>query len=412
MILKYGKKELNLKKLNFWEKTKKIVQRKPRNFSTKGWDWILPGFNTIQQGIIEDILESENPYVKIWVAHICVDLIAKNIAAIPVSLQNKVGKTIENDPIHQMLFTKPNELQSGNDLVYGAVTYFYVNGNSYIYCSGAPFKILEIWLLNSDHIQPKKGGANEPLIKKYENMKGRDYEPEEICHIKTFNPDSMIVGMSKFKSLQKELQAFSYMNDFQRDSFKNGILPQMHYHSKADIMPDEVYQELRKKISKQLQERFIITYGDMDADPLSFNPNDMGLIANSSHNAAAIATTLGVPAEMLGAIIDKKNVATYKESRKQFYNDTVLPGLFTFLKKFQMYFYPEGDMKLMPILDGIDALRMDFTELLQSWWLTPNQKLEQQGFPRSDNPAMDKIYIPSGFIPIDQLGIDEFPKKL
>jgi HK97 family phage portal protein len=401
--------------LKFWKKSEKEASKKIVDVLTKAaWDWALAGYNTVHRGIAEDILDSDNPYVKIWVAYKCIDLIASNIAAIPISLRDKADKIIKEDRAHNLLFVKPNNYQSANDLMYGAVTYFHTNGNSYIMNTGTPERPLELWLLNSSKIEPISGGKDEPLIKKYKNLQGRDYEPEEICHTKTFNPDSMIKGMPVLKPLEKEIAGFGHMADFQVDSFKNGILPKLHFHSKSDIMPDEVYQGLSRKIEQQLLKQFIVTYGDLDADTLSFTPNDMNLIGNYSQNAAAIATTLGVPAEMLGAIIEKKNVATYKESRKQFYEDKLLPTTQIFLDKFNMYFYPDGSRKLTPELDQIKALKRDFSEIKESWWLTPNQKLEQMGLPRSEDPAMDIVYIPSGFVPLDQLSgeKEEFPKKL
>ena len=38
------------------------------------------------------------------------------------------------------------------------------------------------------------------------------------------------------------------------------------------------------------------------------------------------------------------------------------------------------------------------------WWVSPNEKREIQKFDKSDDPNMDKIYIPSGHQLLDDIG--------
>lgn len=370
-------------------------------------------FTPVQQALLKEILAADDPYSKIWVAHICIDLIAKSAAAVPVNLMAG-KKKIENDPVYNLLFNYPNKWISANELMYGLVAYFYTNGNSYLYALGAPTKVLEIWPLNSNKVTPEPGDKNDGLlIRNYKVRDDRDYLPAEICHIKAWNPSNPIKGLSKFSALSKEIEAFTNMKEYQSQLYKGGRWPMTHFDSPGQ-MTSEQAEEMKKKIREQQQnwDNFILTHSGFKAEAMSFSPQDMNLIASISNNASAIATTLGVPAEMLGGVITSKGLYTYKEARKQFYQDTLLPLLQIFLDKFNAFFYPKGDRQLVADLSKIDALKMDFNEIQAASCMTIDEKRIAMGLEPTGAPEAQRILIPSGYTFLDQLGVEEFPEEL
>ena len=72
------------------------------------------------------------------------------------------------------------------------------------------------------------------------------------------------------------------------------------------------------------------------------------------------------------------------------------------------FFFPKNDYYFFPDTTGIDALKRNNTELatalVGAWWFSANDKRRMMGESPIDDPAMDKIYIPAGVIPIEAMG--------
>jgi len=45
------------------------------------------------------------------------------------------------------------------------------------------------------------------------------------------------------------------------------------------------------------------------------------------------------------------------------------------------------------------------TSLEKAWWFTPNQKLQKMNEEISNDPLMNKVYIPSNLVPIDEISV-------
>jgi hypothetical protein len=41
----------------------------------------------------------------------------------------------------------------------------------------------------------------------------------------------------------------------------------------------------------------------------------------------------------------------------------------------------------------------------KAWWITPNQKLAQMGRELSKDALMDKVYIPTSYVPLDEVSV-------
>ena len=48
--------------------------------------------------------------------------------------------------------------------------------------------------------------------------------------------------------------------------------------------------------------------------------------------------------------------------------------------------------------------------LSQSWWITPNEKRAAMRYDTSDDSVMDEIFIPAGYLPIDELTMLQDPR--
>jgi hypothetical protein len=49
--------------------------------------------------------------------------------------------------------------------------------------------------------------------------------------------------------------------------------------------------------------------------------------------------------------------------------------------------------------------------LSQSWWISPNEKRAAMRYDTSNDPVMDEIFIPAGYLPIDELTMLQDPRN-
>jgi hypothetical protein len=62
------------------------------------------------------------------------------------------------------------------------------------------------------------------------------------------------------------------------------------------------------------------------------------------------------------------------------------------------------DLDVFPELQEDKKEQISYLE--RAWWLTPNQKLEEMGYGRSEDPNMDKVYVSIQVQPIDKVNVD------
>ena len=102
--------------------------------------------------------------------------------------------------------------------------------------------------------------------------------------------------------------------------------------------------------------------------------------------------------------------SNYKEARVALYQETVLPLLDYICDEFNSWLTPlygEG-IALGYDIDNIEALQENrdavYTRLKDAWWLSPNERRLQCGIETSEDPLLDKYYVPSNLVPIELSG--------
>lgn len=172
-------------------------------------------------------------YCKLSWISTAVTILAQSCAVVKFNVKKLQGEDetdIKNHDFERLL-NKPNPLQSRAEFLESWFSYRIVTGNGYIWLnrSSETAAPAEMWCIPSDIIQPVPDG--NMFIKGYLVTTGDGkqipLEPWEICHLKSFNPRSMFVGLSKIESI-----AMSAMTDlarterdFKTNKNENGRLP-------------------------------------------------------------------------------------------------------------------------------------------------------------------------------------------
>ena len=352
-------------------------------------------------------------FKKLWVVYKASVMIGDNVSSLPIIVKDKNGNKIDGDKINnkavQSFLYKPNPLDSNSELIKQFVMFLVNNGNGYINVVDGINP--DYWTLMSQHVTPIAGDTlvGEPIIKSYDykpNDRIIHYPPEQIIHVKDFNPCDRIKGMSRISAGASEVGFAERMSNFKNNLYDNQAKP-----SGVLTTTSNLTDEQKKRLKEQSKGQYggtgnagniMLLDNGLTWEQLSLSPADLDLIRSESMTESKLSTLMGVPPELLD-IADKKQYANYKEARKGFYIETVLPVGKQVWAALNRYFFPDGNMRFVIDRSEIDVLRPEAVDLNTAWWITPNQKRAAQGLDKSDDPAMDLYYIPSNFIDINLL---------
>ena len=374
--------------------------------------------------VMESGLRSTDVYDKVLIVNLCIRIIQMAVISLinTISLYDKNEEKVKDNLIEYLLFKKPNELDMPSELLAWYASDLKLTGDAYLKVISAtnienpklkPGAIVPLFARN---VKPIAGNlkANEPYIKEYKYRQGMTddiYKPEQIIHIKTYNPSSRIKGMSDLEAMSSEIQRVESIDRHQRNTLRKGLFPNLNIHT--DQNPNK---EQRQDMVASMKESFegpdgdklLFTWGGFKAKPLSLSPADLELLENEKFTGAMIANALGVPGLILSAAGGSKDYVTaYREAHKQLMLMTAIPLMNRFLEKVNSYFFPEDDLRFKISLRMIPELQVSVEELTRMWWVTPNQKRTLQGMEQIVDPNMDKIYVPGNYVSMDSLAFEE-----
>jgi HK97 family phage portal protein len=390
----------------------------------------IESFTPVQQELILELLGSTNAYVKNWVVNVCVRNISDLVASLPKRLLKKNGDEVDimSNPIAQQILHKPNEYQTAHEMWTRVACDVMLHGNAYLKVFGVnKSRPKGIYTLFGNRIEPRLGvaGLNDsddfvpgdrgygnegiPELYYHDTTSGRrdHHLKEDIIHVKEYSPTSMIKGDSWLKAGAKKLERMDSQEVYNKTIYDNGVFPTMNFSTDQELSAGQ-RNALRQEISKNLAGAlkaggYLLTDKGVTANTFSLSPKDLEVVENEKVTAGHVASMLNYPPELLGTIFVTKNVATYVESRKQLYQQAVLPLCTKLLQAINAYFFRLGDMGFSINRSNIATLQPSVADLAGAWWMTPNQKRAAQGLHIADDPAMDKYYIPAGYQLIDDI---------
>lgn len=157
--------------------------------------------------------------------------------------------------------------------------------------------------------------------------------------------------------------------------------------------------------------------GDISVQSLGITPVEMDLIAGEQWNFAMLCNLYHV-SDTLFNNHSASTESNVKEMRKDSYTSAIIPERQAHADMFNNRIVPaynKGGKKYFVDLDlsGIQELQPDMTSLASwlstSWWVTPNEKREMQDFGKLPDPNMDAVWMPSGLMKIEDMGIEVDP---
>jgi HK97 family phage portal protein len=390
----------------FWNKAAPKQEEKvaiPPQF----WNAYTPA----QRLILADVMGANDFYTKLWVVNAAIHRTAIMAAKIPFTLQKKSGEKVTDHVVLDLYGSNPNPRMSGNSLTQLAITYLMLNGNNYEYIIGTPQKPIEVWPLMAHRVTPeevKDGDIAKVQYKDESNpQKPETYRQEQIIQAMFVNPNSRIKGLGRLEAGKYLVNQSEMIAQYNSSILKKGGYPSMHFSTDQSLN-----EQQRKDIEKLLNQYTtgpqnagapLITGNGVKVVPLMLSPKDLDLLNNEKVTASMIATLLGVPVEILGAIGDTKTYNNMREAKEDFITNTVIPYLEIILTARARYHFPNGEYEFVIETNQIDVFKKGTTDLATQHWTTGNEKRIAQGYKPIDDPQMDEILYPSGSVTSEEL---------
>ncbi len=347
-----------------------------------------------------------------WV-YACVTEIARGIAGIPWRLYQGRGETARELDSHPLLdlLRRPNPEQGYGAWAEQLVSFLLIAGNSYVEAvgpdRGAP---RELYILRPDRMRVLPDAQNRVRGYRYEVSTARiDLDTEHCLHIRLFSPLDDWYGMSPLEAAARAIDQDNELARYEVRLLQNQAMPGMVLRSQ-DALDDRQYDRLKSQIQQLYQGtdnvgRPMILDGGLEAQPLSFSPQDMSMDKSMLWSAQRICAAFGVPGELVGLMS-----ATYqnrREARKALYTETILPLLDRIADDLNNWLAPQFGpaLTLAYDRDSIEALQEDrealFNQIKAASWLTVNEQRVMAGY--EERPEGDVILEPGTLVPLDAL---------
>jgi HK97 family phage portal protein len=350
------------------------------------------------------------------------------------NLLRKSAMELVSDSELEQVLKRPNPEQSFSTWLQEVIAFGKLTGNRYIYGISPETgpnqgKFKQLYVMPSQLVEIVSGGLMDP-VQAYKIIYNSEYyiAPENMCHIKDFNPDynsagSNLYGQSPLRAglrvMMSNNEAVTTGLKYLQNQTSRGMLV-----SKDGTINETQAQALKDKFRKTYQGAqnagdIIITPKDLSWVNFGLTASDLSLIEQYNGTVKDLCNIYNIPVQLLNNT-DASTYNNQKEAKKALYQNAVIPELIKIRDELNRWLVPQYGADLYFDFDftAISELQEEVdklvTQMAAAWWITPNEKREAMNYGKDDqNPFMDDYYIPSNLMPqnvtIDAL---EAPKAL
>lgn len=317
-----------------------------------------------------------------------INLIAKGIASIPISVQAE-NKSEDTELTH--LINNPNISMSKSTFFENIISYLLISGNAYIRIN----ENNQLQPLRPDRIQiipNKKHTGVDHYIYSIDNTR-YFITKNELLHLKLFNPLNDWYGISPLQIAAQAIDQYNEMSNHNLAILQNGGRPSGCFVVKeGHELTEEQMQQLRGDIKKNYvgskhAGKILLLQGGIEWKEMGLSPKDLDFEAGRNLSIREIVEAFGIPPALLGIECDA-SFKSYKEARLAFWEDTVLPLADFIREEFSAWLSNcfQRKVALKFNLDAIHALverrSILWDKIANADFLTTNEKREILGYPK------------------------------
>lgn len=384
------------------------------------WKYIWGGPPADSEGALNDI------YNKIDLAYTCISYTANAISQVPLHLvkisRTGMDRVDENHPLQRIIY-RPNYMTSGILFLTGIIINWLIDGSVCIIPFPSPKVVDSLWVVRWKNmkykIDEKTGHLTEWNYIPNENQKGIRLGPEDIVHLKFWNPNHMIEGFAPSSAGRLPILEYYKSSRYNQAFFDHGAMPGGVLSAPGRIHKD-VVEETRVQWRQKHQgfdkahEVAILQQG-LKYEAIAPSHKDMDFANLKKMDREAIMQLYGMKKVILGEA-EALNYATSREQRKEWWMGTCLP-LMRMIADTLTFGLLGNQPNLKYIFDTtvIEALHDDTDTAVKTM-----ERLFRMGFTRNELNRRfhmgfdekdwgDVAYVPINMMPVNQGDITPDP---
>lgn len=330
------------------------------------------------------------------------------------------------------LLQQPNEYQSFSELIENLVGYKLITGNSYLWANRLESgKIQELVVLPSQYVAIVSDGTINGVEAYTFTLVGWDNLPaSDVIHMKYFNPyfdtnGQQLYGLSPLQAAYRTVQRSNDAKDTSVGMLQNqgpkGILYADESNNfgqeEAGKLKEDFYNQYGTKTQAGIVQnagKILIAGAKLGWVNMGLSPVDLQLLESEKITLRELCNVYGVNSALFNDP-DNKTYNNMKEAKKEMLTQVVLPELVAIRDAFNRFFnknnstsYIDFDLTVFPELQ--EDMKELSSILSQSWWITPNEKRAAMRYEAMEDEVMNEIFIPAGYLPIDELTMLQDPR--
>jgi len=364
------------------------------------------------------------------VAYACIREQATAVGGIPWLVmkrgQGPNGKSVEL-PDHALaeLLRRPNMKTGGAQFFQNFTGYHELHGNCYTTVAGPKGKPpVELWQLRPDKTRIVKGDRKQP-VRGYEygdSEPGIPLDTEKVLHVKYWNPTDDWYGMSPMEAAARSIDTHNEasrwnMNRVQNDGRPSGL---MSFPGElSDTQFDRVQEQIQDNVKGGDNAGMVLTLeGGGGWTSMGMTASELDWLEGKKLSGREICIVYNTPPELIGDS-ESKTYANYKEARKAFYVENILPRMDVYrddLANWLVPMFEEQGLILDYDRDAIEALQderqMIFdmaTSAFREGLIGRGEARELMGYP-TEIPTEDLVVMPSGAVPVQGHDLLQLPE--
>ena len=375
---------------------------------------------------------AQEGYIENATAYACISEIATAVAGTSWKVERKQSNG-KRTRYHQHplldLLAAPNKGQSGSEFAEAETSFHLIGGQAYTVMLGKPLaedKPLTsaptgLVLARPELVKLVPDAFGLPL--RYEigrpdtsGRTGKVYDPSRVMHWKKFHPNDPVFGLSPMTVAAKDVDTLNAMASFvyrllRRNGRPEGVL------LAEGTLDDEQFKRAKKQVDDEFNNSAtaggwkLFEGKGITVKEFSHKPVDMGLTPMETARILAVCRAFKVPPEIIG-VMEAKTYSNYREARKSFYMECVLPLLDSLRDKRNQMLTPLFGEKdhLDYDRDTMEALEEDRKTAWErdsadeaAGRITANEFRAKYGWPLATDPLADQRMVSISRIPADEL---------
>jgi HK97 family phage portal protein len=227
--------------------------------------------------------------------------------------------------------------------------YWHLSGNCYLYAN-RPAKNappVELWPMRPDLMKVVAGTTDiAGYVYGYGTNRARDFDVEEIMHLKFPSYDDEFYGLSPIEVAMQLVDQQNEGNAWNTALMQNAGKPASVFFSKGYLTLEQrtqVRQELLKRYSgKRNAGMPMVLEADMTWQSMAMSPYELDWLQSRELNTREIAAIFDVAPELVGDSAGK-TFANQKEAKQSLYTENVLPKMDRYVGHLNSWLVPMYD---------------------------------------------------------------------